>query len=99
MGSKLSTGFGKSTASILVEVLGDNAARVAEEFVDRVAFRMRSLQYGFVHAQGVYGDGPDAAVQQELRRAAVEERVIVVPGRPVVFVPSGPHHRDDACVE
>ena len=60
---------------------------------------MRPFEDGLVHVEGVYRDGLYPGVQDELRRPPIEERVVVVAGRPVVLLPAGPEDRYDALRE
>lgn len=81
------------------KVLRNNAARAANKVMDRVSFRLRAFKYGLVHVQRVYGYCPDAAVQDESGRLMVEERMVVVSGRAVVLVPTGPYYGDHTLRE
>src|SRR5918999_506286 len=60
---------------------------------------MWAFEDGLVHIKGVYRDSLCSGVQDELCRRAVEERVVVVAGRAVVFLPAGADDSYDALRE
>ena len=64
--------------------------------MDGIALGMLAFEHGLVHVQGVDAHGLHPGVQDELRRPAVQKRVIVVVWRTVAVLPAGTDDGHDA---